>query len=184
EIDARDISLARLNKVLRTRLQSEKELQDVVQQQDKKLRHLIDKSGEVTSLQAEISQLQRELQKAKTEAKVLWKELRDQEPQEKPLSDIQEKVWLRQQVDKLRELMLEKDHQNKMLHYKHLCERRLLEGRLCQAERVLKSYEERTKETLSSLPEELAGCPELRALLEPLASKPAEGSSGDCEEEL
>ncbi|KFV48341.1 Sperm-associated antigen 5, partial [Gavia stellata] len=52
--------------------QNEKELQDVVKQQEEKMLHLIDKSGEVTRLKGEVSQLKRSLQRAETEAKVLW----------------------------------------------------------------------------------------------------------------
>lgn len=49
------------------------------------------------SLKTEVSQLQRALQRAETEAKVLWEEVRDQQlPAD--TSNVQEKVWLRQEV--------------------------------------------------------------------------------------
>ncbi|NXG52138.1 SPAG5 protein, partial [Psilopogon haemacephalus] len=88
--------------------QSEKQLQDLVKQQDNKITQLIDYSAEVKRLEAEVSQLKRLLQHAETEAKTLWQELRLQEPKV-DTTPVQERILLRQQVDKLRQLMLDKD---------------------------------------------------------------------------
>ncbi|NWV81085.1 SPAG5 protein, partial [Dasyornis broadbenti] len=88
--------------------QNEKELQDVVKQQEEKMLQLIDKSGEVTCLKAEVSQLKRSLQRAETEAKVLWEEMRGKEHQV-DTTYVQERVMLRWEVDKLRLLLLEKE---------------------------------------------------------------------------
>lgn len=105
--------------------QNEKELQDVVKQQEEKMLQLIDKSGEVTvcdgglaglrawgvpamghlsaspfspqRLKGEVSQLKRSLQRAETEAKVLWEEMRGQEPKV-DATYVQERVLLRQEV--------------------------------------------------------------------------------------
>ncbi|NXK08806.1 SPAG5 protein, partial [Herpetotheres cachinnans] len=98
--------------------QSEKELQDVVKQQEEKMLQLIDKSGEVTRLKEEVSQLKRALQRAETEAKVLWEEVRGQEPKV-DTAYVQERVLLRQEVDKLRLLLLEKDNENLLLSDKY-----------------------------------------------------------------
>lgn len=106
-------------------LQNEKELQDVVKQQEEKMLQLIDKSGEVTvcgggparlqpwglpatgtplsisftpqRLKGEVSQLKRSLQRAETEARVLWEEMRKQEPKV-DTAYVQERVLLRQEV--------------------------------------------------------------------------------------
>ncbi|NXU76063.1 SPAG5 protein, partial [Oreotrochilus melanogaster] len=97
---------------------NEKELQDVVKRQEEKMLQLIDKSGEVTRLKGEVSQLKRSLQRAETEAKVLWEEMRGQ----KPVVDatyVQERVLLRQEVDKLRLLLLEKEDENLLLSDKY-----------------------------------------------------------------
>ncbi|XP_059573311.1 sperm-associated antigen 5 [Alligator mississippiensis] len=179
ELDARDASIAKLNKALRVKLQSEKELQDVVQQQEEKMLQLIDRSGEVTSLKTEVSQLQRALQRAETEAKVLWEEVRDQQlPAD--TSNVQEKVWLRQEVNKLRELLLEKGNEISLLSSKYLEQRRILEGRLHQVQKVLKSQEEtevKVKEALSSIPDVVAtSSQELQNVLRYLGLKPADGS--------
>ncbi|NXL91172.1 SPAG5 protein, partial [Alectura lathami] len=91
--------------------QNEKELQDIVKQQEEKMLQLIDKSGEVTRLQGEVSQLKRSLQRAETEARVLWEEMRGQEPKV-DTAHVQERILLRQQVDKLRLLLLEKDDEH------------------------------------------------------------------------
>ncbi|NXD31945.1 SPAG5 protein, partial [Spelaeornis formosus] len=88
--------------------QNEKELQDVVKQQEEKMLQLIDKSGEVMRLNAEVSELKRLLQRAETEAKVLWEEMRGKEHQV-DTAYIQERVMLRREVDKLRQLLLEKE---------------------------------------------------------------------------
>ncbi|NWI20731.1 SPAG5 protein, partial [Crypturellus soui] len=98
--------------------QNEKELQDVVKRQEEKLLQLIDKSGEVTRLKGEVSQLQRSLQRAETEAKVLWEELRGQEPKA-DAAGVQERVLLRQEVDKLRLLLLEKEEESSRLSSKY-----------------------------------------------------------------
>ncbi|NWU93112.1 SPAG5 protein, partial [Upupa epops] len=98
--------------------QNEKELQDVVKQQEEKMLQLIDKSGEVTRLKGEVSQLKRSLQRAETEAKVLWEEMRQQEPKV-DTTYIQERVLLRQEVDKLRLLLLEKEDANLLLSDKY-----------------------------------------------------------------
>ncbi|NXC43269.1 SPAG5 protein, partial [Penelope pileata] len=77
--------------------QHEKELQDVVKQQEEKMLQLIDRSGEVTRLKGEVSQLQRSLQRAETEAKVLWEEMREKEPKGDS-THVRERVLLHQEV--------------------------------------------------------------------------------------
>ncbi|NXB88401.1 SPAG5 protein, partial [Vidua chalybeata] len=98
--------------------QNEKELQDVVKQQEEKMMQLIDKSGEVTRLKTEVSELHRLLQRAETEAKVLWEEVRGKEHQV-DTAKLQERVMLRREVDKLRLLFVEKDAENKRLTNKY-----------------------------------------------------------------
>ncbi|NXF13972.1 SPAG5 protein, partial [Smithornis capensis] len=98
--------------------QSEKELQDVVKQQEEKMLQLIDKSGEVMRLKGEISQLKRSLQRAETEAKVLWEEMQGKEPKV-DTAYVQERVLLRHEVDKLRLLLLEKEDENLLLSDKY-----------------------------------------------------------------
>ncbi|NXM68496.1 SPAG5 protein, partial [Serilophus lunatus] len=98
--------------------QNEKELQDVVKQQEEKMLQLIDKSGEVTRLKGEVSQLKRSLQRAETEAKVLWEEMQEKEPKV-DTAYVQERVLLRQEVDKLRLLLLEKEDENLLVSDKY-----------------------------------------------------------------
>ncbi|NWZ40262.1 SPAG5 protein, partial [Brachypodius atriceps] len=98
--------------------QNEKELQDVVKQQEEKLLQLIDNSGEVVRLKAEVSELKRLLQRAETEAKVLWEEVRGKEHQV-DTTYVQERVMLRREVDKLRLLLVEKNDENRRLTAKH-----------------------------------------------------------------
>ncbi|NXH77761.1 SPAG5 protein, partial [Fregetta grallaria] len=98
--------------------QSEKELQNMVKQQEEKMLQLIDKSGEVTMLKGEVFHLRRSLQRAESEAKVLWEEVRGQEPKV-DTAYIQERVLLQQQVDKLRLLLLEREEEKQMLSDKY-----------------------------------------------------------------
>ncbi|NXO23709.1 SPAG5 protein, partial [Cisticola juncidis] len=98
--------------------QNEKELQDVVKQQEEKLLQLIDKSGEAMRLKAEVSELKRLLQRAETEAKVLWEEMRGKEHQV-DTAYVQERVMLRREVDKLRLLLVQKEDENVRLTDKY-----------------------------------------------------------------
>ncbi|NWR33146.1 SPAG5 protein, partial [Tachuris rubrigastra] len=98
--------------------QNEKELQDVVKQQEEKMLQLINKSGEVTMLKEEVSHLKRLLQRAETEAKVLWEEMQGKEPKV-DIAHVQDRVLLRQEVDKLRLLLLEKRDEKRLLYDKY-----------------------------------------------------------------
>uniref|UniRef100_A0A8B9RXA7 Sperm-associated antigen 5 n=1 Tax=Accipiter nisus TaxID=211598 RepID=A0A8B9RXA7_9AVES len=178
KMDAQAATIVKLNKALRGKLESEKELQDVVKQQEEKMLQLIDKSGEVTRLKGEVSQLKRSLQRAETEAKVLWEEMRGQEPKVDAVY-VQERVLLRQEVDKLRLLLLEKEDENLLLSDKYLEQVQGLELRLCHAQKMLRTHEEmqeKMKEVLSAVPDVAAGCQELPSLLRYLGLKPASGS--------
>ncbi|XP_074969091.1 sperm-associated antigen 5 [Phalacrocorax aristotelis] len=183
KMDAQAATIAKLNKALRGKLENEKELQDVVKQQEEKMLQLIDKSGEVTRLKGEISQLKRSLQRAETEAKVLWEEMRGQEPKV-DAAYVQERVLLRQEVDKLRLLLLEKEDENLLLSDKYLEQVQGLEMRLHHAQKVLRTHEEmqeKMKEVLLAMPDVAASCQELHSLLRYLGLKPASGSKEAAE---
>nr|XP_021142630.1 sperm-associated antigen 5 [Columba livia] len=167
KIDAQAATIAKLNKTLRSKLENEKELQDVLKQQEEKMLQLIDKSGEVTRLKGEISQLKRSLQRAETEAKVLWEEMRGQEHKVDTVY-IQERVLLRQEVDKLRLLLLEKEDENLLLSNKYLEQIQGLELRLHHTHKVLRTHEEmqeKMKEVLLAVPDVATGCQEFHSLL-------------------
>ncbi|XP_038014178.1 sperm-associated antigen 5 [Motacilla alba alba] len=175
KVDAQAATIAKLNKALRTKLENEKELQDVVKQQEEKMLQLIDKSGEVMRLKAEVSELKRLLQRAETEAKVLWEEMRDKEHQV-DTAYVQERVMLRREVDKLRLLLVEKEDENIRLTDKYLEQVRGLEMKFHHTQKVLRTHEEmqeKIKEVLSAVPEVALGCQELQSLLHYLGLKPA-----------
>ncbi|TRZ24299.1 hypothetical protein HGM15179_002747 [Zosterops borbonicus] len=175
KVDTQAATIAKLNKALRTKLENEKELQDVVKQQEEKLLQLIDKSGEVMRLKAEVSELKRLLQRAETEAKVLWEEMRGKEHQV-DTAYIQERVMLRREVEKLRLLLMEKEDENMRLTDKYLEQVRGLEMKLHCTQKVLRTHEEmqgKIKEVLSAVPEVAVGCQELQSLLLYLGLKPA-----------
>ncbi|NXY79814.1 SPAG5 protein, partial [Glareola pratincola] len=98
--------------------QNEKELHDLLKQQEEKMLQIIDKSGEVTILKEEVSQLKRSLQRAESEARVLWEEMRGQEPKV-DATYVQERVLLWQEMDKLRFLLLEKENEKLLLRDKY-----------------------------------------------------------------
>ncbi|XP_062363064.1 sperm-associated antigen 5 [Cinclus cinclus] len=175
KVDGQAATIAKLNKVLRTKLENEKELQDVVKQQEEKMLQLINKSGEVMRLKAEVSELKRLLQLAETEAKVLWEEMRAKEHQV-DTTYIQERVMLRREVDKLRLLLVEKENENIRLTDKYLEQVRGLEMKLHHTQKVLRTHEEmqeKIKEVLPAVPEVALGCQELQSLLHYLGLKPA-----------
>ncbi|XP_069729981.1 sperm-associated antigen 5 [Phaenicophaeus curvirostris] len=175
KIDAQAANIAKLNKALRGKLENEKELQNVLKQQEEKMLQLIDRSGEVTRLKGEISQLKRSLQRAETEAKVLWEEMRGQQPKV-DATYVQERVLLRQEVDKLRLLLLEKENENLLLSDKYLEQVRELEQRLCHTQKLLRTHEEmqeKMKEVLSAVPDVAVACQEFPSLLRYLSLKPA-----------
>ncbi|KAG8122538.1 hypothetical protein E2320_018029, partial [Naja naja] len=107
EMDAAQAAQMKLRKVLHLKIQSEKELQELLRQQEEKQCQLSDQKREVVTLREEVAQLKLELQKSETAATTLWEEMSgSQRP------DAQEKIWLRQEVlrvGKLRELLLQKD---------------------------------------------------------------------------
>ncbi|KAJ7405896.1 sperm-associated antigen 5 [Pitangus sulphuratus] len=171
KMDAQAATIAKLNKALRTKIENEKELQDVVKQQEEKMLQLIDKSGEVTMLKEEVSQLKRSLQRAETEAKVLWEEMRGKESKV-DTAHVQDRVLLRQEVDKLRLLLLEKRDEKRLLYDKYLEQ----EVRLHHAQKELRTHEEmkeKMKEVLSVIPDVAVGCEEFHSLLWYLGLKPA-----------
>ncbi|XP_064892975.1 sperm-associated antigen 5 isoform X2 [Columba livia] len=183
KIDAQAATIAKLNKTLRSKLENEKELQDVLKQQEEKMLQLIDKSGEVTRLKGEISQLKRSLQRAETEAKVLWEEMRGQEHKVDTVY-IQERVLLRQEVDKLRLLLLEKEDENLLLSNKYLEQIQGLELRLHHTHKVLRTHEEmqeKMKEVLLAVPDVATGCQEFHSLLRYLGLKPGSVSKEAAE---
>ncbi|XP_054143414.1 sperm-associated antigen 5 [Melozone crissalis] len=175
KVDAQAATIAKLNKALRTKLENEKELQDVVKQQEEKMFQLIDKSGEVMRLKTEVSELKRLLQRAETEAKVLWEEMRGKEHQV-DTAYVQERVVLRLEVDKLRLLLMEKDDENIRLTNKYQEQVRGLEMKFHHTQKMLRTHEEmqeKIKEVLPALPEVALGCQELQSLLRYLGLKPA-----------
>ncbi|XP_032563691.1 sperm-associated antigen 5 isoform X2 [Chiroxiphia lanceolata] len=174
KMDAQAATIAKLNKALRTKIESEKELQDVVKQQEEKMLKLIDKSGEVTMLKEEVSQLKRSLQRAETEAKVLWEEMREKEPKV-DTAHVQDRVWLRQEVDKLRLLLLEKRDEKRLLYDKCLAQEAMLRDVQKEHMKELRTHEEmkeKMKEVLSAVPEVVVVCQEFQSLLRYLGLKP------------
>ncbi|XP_065550840.1 sperm-associated antigen 5 isoform X1 [Lathamus discolor] len=181
KIDAQAATIVKLNKALRGKLESEKELQDVVKRQEEKMLQLIDKSGEVTSLKEEVFQLKRSLQRAETEAKVLWEEMREQRPKEDTVH-VRERVLQQQEMGKLRLLLLEKVDENQRLSDKV----QGLELQLHRIQKVLRSHEEmqeKMKELLVAVPDLAVACQEHHSLLRYLGLK-LESASKDAAEPL
>ncbi|KAG8520105.1 Sperm-associated antigen 5, partial [Galemys pyrenaicus] len=182
---AKEADIEKLNQALCLRYKNEKELQEVIQQQNEKILEQIDKSGELISLREEVTQLTRSLRRAETETKVLQETLAGQlDPSCQPMATswIQEKVWLSQEVDKLRVMFLEMKNEKAKLMVKfqsHVripmhfppppTSKNILEENLRRSDKELKKLDDIVQhiyETLLSIPEVVKGCKELQGLLE------------------
>ncbi|XP_055982484.1 sperm-associated antigen 5 [Sorex fumeus] len=169
---AKEAEIEKLNQALCMRYKNEKELQEVVQQQNKKILEQIDNSGELISLREEVMQLTRSLRRAETETKVLRETLAGQlDPNCEPMATswIQEKVWLSQEVDKLRMMFLEVKNEKAKLMAKFQSHRNILEENLRRSDKELKKLDDIVQhiyETLLSIPEVVNDCKELQGLLE------------------
>ncbi|XP_037348757.1 sperm-associated antigen 5 isoform X2 [Talpa occidentalis] len=169
---AKEADIEKLNQALCLRYKNEKELQEVIQQQNEKILEQIDKSGELISLREEVTQLTRSLRRAETETKVLQETLAGQlDPSCQPMATswIQEKVFLSQEVDKLRVMFLEMKNEKAKLMVKFQSHRSILEENLRRSDKELKKLDDIVQhicETLLSIPEVVKGCKELQGLLE------------------
>ncbi|XP_032176192.1 sperm-associated antigen 5 isoform X3 [Mustela erminea] len=169
---AKEADIEKLNQALCLRYKNEKELQEVIQQQNEKILEQIDRSGELISLREEVTQLTRSLRRAETETKVLQETLAGQlNPDCQPMATnwIQEKVWLSQEVDKLRVMFLEMKNEKAKLMVKFQSHRNILEENLRRSDKELKKLDDIVQhiyETLQSIPEVVRGCKELQGLLE------------------
>ncbi|XP_004449999.2 sperm-associated antigen 5 [Dasypus novemcinctus] len=169
---AKEADIEKLNQTLCLRYKNEKELQEVIQQQNEKILEQIDKSGELISLREEVAQLTRSLRRAETETKVLQETLAGQlDPGCQPMATnwIQEKVWLSQEVDKLRVMFLEMKNEKAKLMAKFQSHRNILEENLRRSDKELKKLDDIVQhiyETLLSIPEVVRGCKELQGLLD------------------
>ncbi|XP_032070914.1 sperm-associated antigen 5 isoform X2 [Thamnophis elegans] len=164
EMDACHSAQTKLSKVLQLKIQSEKELQELLRQQEEKQCRQSDQKREVATLQEEVAQLKLELQKSKTEATTLWDEMSGAH---RP--DVQEKIWLRQEVGKLKEQLLQKDTERTQAVTSHLMQVRCLEERLCQAQQLLRRQEKveaNLKQALSTLPAQVSSLAEVQRLLD------------------
>ncbi|CAK7298141.1 Sperm-associated antigen 5 [Vulpes lagopus] len=82
---------------------------------------------------------------------------------------IQEKVWLSQEVEKLRVMFLEMKNEKAELMVKCQSHRNILEENLRRSDKELKKLDDIVQhiyETLLSIPEVVRGCKELQGLLE------------------
>ncbi|XP_036624526.1 sperm-associated antigen 5 isoform X2 [Trichosurus vulpecula] len=170
-----EAEVEKFSQALCARYKNEKELQEVIQQQDKKLLEQTDKIGEFTSLREEVTQLTRLLQRSETEARVLQEALAcQQNPNSQPMDTawIQEKVWLCQEVDKLRLLLIDMEKEKAAVLVKYQSHRNILEENLRCSEKELEKLDdilEQVHEALLSIPEVVSGCQELQKVMQLLS---------------
>ncbi|KAK2111510.1 hypothetical protein P7K49_011256 [Saguinus oedipus] len=142
---AKEADIEKLNQALCLRYKNEKELQEVIQQQNEKILEQIDKSGELISLREEVTHLTRSLRRAETETKVLQEALAgqlDSNCQPMATNWIQEKVWLSQEVDKLRVMFLEMKNEKEKLMIKFQSHRNILEENLRRSDKELEKLDD------------------------------------------
>ncbi|GAB1296520.1 Sperm-associated antigen 5 [Apodemus speciosus] len=169
---AKEADIEKLNQALCLRHKNEKELLEVIQRQNEKILGQIDKSGQLINLQEEVAQLTRSLRRAETETKVLQEALEGQlDPSHRLTAAdwIQERVFLSQEVNKLRVMFLEVKTEKEQLMDKYLSHRHILEENLRRSDTELKKLDDTVQhiyETLLSVPEVVKSCKELEGLLE------------------
>ncbi|NP_001037689.1 sperm-associated antigen 5 [Rattus norvegicus] len=169
---AKEADIEKLNQALCLRHKNEKELLEVIQKQNEKILGQIDTSGQLINLREEVTQLTRLLRRAETETKVLQEALEGQvDPSCQLMATnwIQEKVFLSQEVNKLRAMFLEVKNEKKQLMDKYLSHRHILEENLRRSDTELKKLDDTIQhiyETLLSIPEVVKSCKELQGLLE------------------
>lgn len=169
---AKEADIEKLNQALCLRHKNEKELLEVIQRQNEKILGQIDKSGQLINLQEEVAQLTRSLRRAETEIKVLQEALEGQlDPSHRLTAAdwIQERVFLSQEVNKLRVMFLEVKTEKEQLMDKYLSHRHILEENLRRSDAELKKLDDTVQhiyETLLSVPEVVKSCKELEGLLE------------------
>lgn len=169
---AKEADIEKLNQALCLRHKNEKELLEVIQRQNEKILGQIDKSGQLINLQEEVAQLTRSLRHAETETKVLQEALEGQLDPSRRLTTadwIQERVFLSQEVNKLRVMFLEVKTEKEQLMDKYLSHRHILEENLRRSDTELKKLDDTVQhiyETLLSVPEVVKSCKELEGLLE------------------
>ncbi|XP_033027452.1 sperm-associated antigen 5 [Lacerta agilis] len=167
EVDGRDTRIAKLSEALHNKMQNEKELQEVIWQQDRKLQQLADQSADIRILKLELEQLKSDLRSCEMERSALWEELREQKPSSADW--VQEKICLQRQVARLRELLDGKDKENMDLMMRYQGRMRHLEEHLLHTQReakALKRTEARIKEVASSFPAEASHISEVRLILD------------------
>ncbi|XP_076792336.1 sperm-associated antigen 5 isoform X2 [Arvicanthis niloticus] len=169
---AKEADIEKLNQALCLRHKNEKELLEVIQKQNEKILGQIDKSSQLINLREEVTQLTRLLRRTETESKVLQEALEGQlDPSCQLMTTnwIQEKVFLSQEVDKLRVMFLEVKTEKEQLMDKYLSHRHILEENLRRSDTELKKLDDTVQhiyETLLSIPEVVKSCKELQGLLE------------------
>lgn len=171
-LKAKEADMEKLNQALCLLRKNEKELLEVIQKQNEKILGQIDKSGQLINLREEVTQLTQSLRRAETETKVLQEALEGQlDPSCQLMATnwIQEKVFLSQEVSKLRVMFLEMKTEKEQLMDKYLSHRHILEENLRRSDTELKKLDDTIQhvyETLLSIPETMKSCKELQGLLE------------------
>nr|XP_060612759.1 sperm-associated antigen 5 [Anolis sagrei ordinatus] len=150
EKEAADTNVSKLSKALHQHMENEKEMQALMRKQEKRFLQLSDQSWEIATLQEEVSQLKVALQKAERESAALWEELdRTKKPSEGDA--LREKIWLRDEVEKLREILLRKDGEQKEILARSAYQMRSLEAQLFQAKKMQRKHEQTQAEIKAAL---------------------------------
>ncbi|XP_021068027.1 sperm-associated antigen 5 [Mus pahari] len=171
-LKAKEADIEKLNQALCLCRKNEKELLEVIQKQNEKILGQIDKSGQLLNLREEVTQLTQSLRRAETETKVLQEALEGQLDPSSQLGAtnwIQEKVFLLQEVNKLRDMFLEVKTEKEQLIDKYLSHRHILEENLRRSDTELKKLDDTIQhiyQVLLSVPEVVKSCKELQGLLE------------------
>ncbi|XP_041097230.1 sperm-associated antigen 5 [Polyodon spathula] len=168
EIEGLQTKIELQNQALKRQAEKEKELEKLCEEYEASRQLFHRQRLETVSLQREMAELQHSLQMAETEALTLREELSKRRTETgQGDSWVEEKILLRKEVRKLTERLLEAEDGKSKLLARAMRHRAVFEENLRKSDQELKGLDEMieaVRRTLSSIPDVVANCEELKNL--------------------
>ncbi|KAK1158253.1 hypothetical protein AOXY_G23103 [Acipenser oxyrinchus oxyrinchus] len=168
EIEGLQTKIELQNQALKRKAEKEKELEKLCEEYEASRQLFHSQRSETVSLRREMAELQHSLQMAETEALALREELSKRRTETgQGDSWVEEKILLRKEVRKLTERLLEAEDGKSKLLSRAIRHRAVFEENLRKSDQELKGLDEMieaVRRTLSSIPNVVANCEELKNL--------------------
>ncbi|XP_058856632.1 uncharacterized protein LOC117430518 [Acipenser ruthenus] len=168
EIEGLQTKIELQNQALKRKAEKEKELEKLCEEYEASRQLFHSQRSETVSLRREMAELQHSLQMAETEALALREELSKRQTETgQGDSWVEEKILLRKEVRKLTERLLEAEDGKSKLLSRAMRHRAVFEENLRKSDQELKGLDEMieaVRRTLSSIPNVVANCEELKNL--------------------